>query len=69
MTRSFQTGPTSVVSLVTYLGLVWAGLGGALLFDEPLTFGLLVGAVLIVGAVIGTSRLRTVTPAVAKVES
>lgn len=68
MTRSFQTGPTSVVSLVTYLGLVWAGLGGALLFDEPLTFGLLVGAALIVVAVIGTTRLRAVTPAVAKVE-
>jgi drug/metabolite transporter (DMT)-like permease len=69
MTRSFQTGPTSVVSLVTYLGLVWAGLGGALLFDEPLTFGLLAGAVLIVAAVIGTTRLRAVVPVAAKVES
>lgn len=67
MTRSFQTGPTSVVSLVTYLGLVWAGLGGALLFDEPLTFGLLVGAALIVMAVIATSRLRP--PVVAEGES
>ncbi|MFT6146348.1 MAG: drug/metabolite transporter (DMT)-like permease [Myxococcota bacterium] len=69
MTRSFQTGPTSVVSLVTYLGLVWAGLGGALLFDEPVTFGLLVGAVLIVIAVIGTSRLRGVAPAAVKSDS
>lgn len=58
MTRAYQLGPTSIVSLVSYLGLVWAALGGLLWFDEPLTAPLLAGTGLILLGVIGTSRLR-----------
>lgn len=58
MTQAYQLGPAGPVSLVKYLGLVWAGLGGWLLFQEPLTLRLIGGAALIVLAVVGISRSK-----------
>lgn len=58
MTRAFQIGPTSVVSLVSYLGVAWAGLGGWLIFGESPTLRSGLGLALVVGAVVATTRLR-----------
>jgi len=58
MTRAYQIGPVSVVSLVSYLQVAWAGIGGVLLFHEEPTGRGLLGLVLVVAAVIGTTRER-----------
>lgn len=58
MTRAWQLGPPGVVSLVSYLGVVWAGLGGWLLFAEPLTPRLALGTTAVLAAVLGAARLR-----------
>ncbi|PRY22596.1 threonine/homoserine efflux transporter RhtA [Aliiruegeria haliotis] len=51
MTLAFQAGPMAVTQPVTFLQLLWASLLGALVFAEPVDGWVLVGGVLILGAV------------------
>lgn len=58
MTRAYQLGPAGPVSLASYLGVVWATLGGWLIFGETLGPKGMFGVLLVVAAVIGVTRSR-----------
>ncbi|MEZ5752660.1 MAG: DMT family transporter [Paracoccaceae bacterium] len=52
MTMAFACAPITVTQPVTALGLVWSVVLGATLFDEPVDAFVVLGGLLIVGAVI-----------------
>lgn len=58
MTRAYQIGPTAPVSLASYLGVVWAALAGWSIFGETITRTGALGMLLVVAAVVGTTRSR-----------
>lgn len=62
MTRAYQHGRTSAVSMVSYLGVLWGALGGWALFDELPTPTAAAGMALVLAAVIGTSRVPAAPP-------
>lgn len=62
MTRAYQHGRTSAVSMVSYLGVLWAALGGWALFAEVPTPTATAGMALVLSAVIGTSRVSSRSP-------
>ncbi|MEY4561925.1 MAG: hypothetical protein RLZZ618_1202 [Pseudomonadota bacterium] len=59
MTRAYATGRPLVNASLQYLGIAFAFGYGALLFDDPVTLMALGGMVLIVGAGLAATRLRT----------
>jgi len=59
MTRAYATGRTLVNASLQYLGIAFAFGYGVLLFDDPVTMMALAGMVLIVGAGVAATRLRT----------
>jgi S-adenosylmethionine uptake transporter len=68
MTRAFRTGRTLVNASLQYLGIAWAFVFGIFLFDDPVTWMAICGMLLVVGAGIAASMLRSrSTPSVANV--
>jgi len=59
MTRAYATGRTLVNASLQYLGIAFAFGYGVLLFDDPVTWMALAGMVLIVGAGVAATSLRT----------
>jgi drug/metabolite transporter (DMT)-like permease len=59
MTRAYATGRTLVNASLQYLGIAFAFGYGVLLFDDPVTWMALAGMVLIVGAGVAATLLRT----------
>jgi len=59
MTRAYATGRPLVNASLQYLGIAFAFGYGALLFDDPVTLMALGGMVLIVGAGLAATQLRT----------
>jgi S-adenosylmethionine uptake transporter len=59
MTRAYRIGRTLVNACLQYLGIVFAFAFGALLFDDAVTPSALAGMVLIVGAGLTATLLRT----------
>lgn len=59
MTRAYATGRTLVNACLNYLGIAWAFGFGVLLFDDPVTWMAIGGMVLIVGAGLGATQLRS----------
>lgn len=55
MTRAYQLGEAGVVSVVGYLGVLWAMLGGWALFGEPVSVGMIAGAALVLAGVAGNT--------------
>lgn len=58
MTKAYQLGEGSVVSIVGYLGVVWASMGGFFLFGEALETTTSLGMLLILGGVVGNTLFR-----------
>ena len=58
MTKAYQEGEGPVVSIATYLGLIWASLGGHYLFGEQLEAKTLLGILFILIGVIGNTLFR-----------
>ena len=59
MTRAYGTGPTLVNASLQYLGIAWAFGYGVLLFDERVTALAVSGMLLIVGAGLSATLLRS----------
>jgi drug/metabolite transporter (DMT)-like permease len=59
MTRAYRIGRTLVNACLQYLGIVFAFVFGVLLFDDPVTAFALAGMMLIVGAGLAATLLRT----------
>ncbi|KQV93350.1 DMT family transporter [Rhizobacter sp. Root1221] len=59
MTRAYATGRTLVNASLQYLGIAFSFGYGVLLFDDPVTAMALAGMVLIVGAGVAATLLRT----------
>ena len=51
MTRAFAAAPLAVTQPVTFLQIVWASLLGALVFGEAVDPWVIVGGVVIIGAI------------------
>ncbi|SLN64704.1 Riboflavin transporter [Roseovarius litorisediminis] len=70
MTLAFRAAPLAVSQPVTFLQLIWAVTLGALVFDEPVDFYVVLGGMVIVGAISFISwretvlKRRGVTPSV-----
>jgi drug/metabolite transporter (DMT)-like permease len=62
MTRAYRIGRTLVNACLQYLGIVFAFVFGVLLFDDPVTAFALAGMMLIVGAGLTATLLRTRAP-------
>ncbi len=65
MTRAYARGRPLVNASLQYLGIAWAFIIGALVFDDPVTASALLGMVLIVGSGIAATRLRQTSPPLA----
>lgn len=59
MTRAYQLGEGSVVSIAGYLSVIWACLGGGFFFGEDLTIPSIVGILLILFGVVGNTLYRS----------
>lgn len=59
MTQAYARGRPLVNASLQYLGIAYALLFGALLFDDPITPMALGGMVLVIGAGLAATRLRT----------
>jgi drug/metabolite transporter (DMT)-like permease len=66
MTRAFAIGRVLSNAALQYLGIVFASLFGLLLFDEAITLWTVAGAVLIMGAGLAATLVRTRTPSAMK---
>lgn len=51
MTQAFRLAPVTVTQPVTFLQLIWATAIGAIWFDEPVNFWVVLGGVIIISAV------------------
>lgn len=58
MTRAYQLGEGSVVSIAGYLGVIWAALGGFVFFDELVSSQTMLGILLVLGGVVGNTFYR-----------
>lgn len=58
MTRAYQLGEGSVVSIAGYLGVIWASIGGYFIFEEEIKSTTTIGMLLIMGGVIGNTLFR-----------
>ncbi|OUR93774.1 hypothetical protein A9Q84_18980 [Halobacteriovorax marinus] len=58
MTRAYQLGDASIVSLAGYFGLIWASLGGYFFFDELPTQYAFIGMTLVILSVVGNVLYR-----------
>jgi drug/metabolite transporter (DMT)-like permease len=58
MTRAYQLGEGSVVSIAGYLGVIWAAIGGYLFFDELVSSQTMLGILLVLGGVVGNTFYR-----------
>lgn len=65
MTRAYQLGEGSVVSIAGYLGVIWASVGGYFFFQEAVSTQTILGILLVLGGVVGNTifRLRKVKAA------
>ena len=59
MTRAFRTGRTLVNASLQYLGIAWAFVFGIFLFDDPVTWMAICGMLLVVGAGLAATMLRS----------
>jgi drug/metabolite transporter (DMT)-like permease len=59
MTRAYRIGRTLANASLQYLGIVFSFVFGVLLFDDPVTLSAVAGMVLIVGAGLYATLLRT----------
>ncbi len=59
MTRAYATGRTLVNASLNYLGIAWAFAFGVLLFDDPITWMAMAGVLLIIGAGLSATQLRS----------
>jgi S-adenosylmethionine uptake transporter len=66
MTRAYAIGRVLSNAALQYLGIVFASLFGLLLFDEAITLWTVAGAVLIMGAGLAATLLRSRTPSALK---
>ncbi|MDP2004902.1 MAG: DMT family transporter [Rubrivivax sp.] len=62
MTRAYATGATMGIAALQYLGIAYAFAFGVWLFDDPVTLQALAGMVLIVGAGVAATQLRSRAP-------
>ncbi len=65
MTRAYSLGRTLVIASLQYLGIAFSFLYGVLLFADRVTWMALLGMLLIVGAGIAATLLRSRTPGTA----
>ena len=61
MTRAYSTGRTLVNASLQYLGIAYSFVYGVLLFNDRVTWMALAGMVLIIGAGLGATLLRSTT--------
>jgi drug/metabolite transporter (DMT)-like permease len=61
MTRAYAKGKPLVNASLQYLGIAFSFVYGVLLFDDPVTWMALMGMLMIVGAGVGASLLRSKT--------
>jgi drug/metabolite transporter (DMT)-like permease len=59
MTRAFATGRPLVNASLQYLGIAYAFVFGVMLFDDPVTPMAVAGMVLVIGAGVAATRLRS----------
>ncbi len=59
MTSAYSTGATLVNASLQYLGIAWSFVYGVVLFGDPVTWMALLGMLLIVGAGLAATQLRT----------
>lgn len=59
MTRAYGTGRALVNASLQYLGIAWSFLFGIVLFDDPVTLLGVAGMLLVVGAGVAATALRT----------
>jgi len=58
MTRAYQLGEGSVVSIAGYLGVIWATIGGYFIFNEEIQTLTTIGMLFILGGVVGNTIFR-----------
>lgn len=58
MTRAYQLGEGSVVSIAGYLGVIWAAIGGTIFFHEILAPTTMVGIVFVLIGIVGNTLYR-----------
>ncbi len=58
MTRAYQLGEGSVVSIAGYLGVIWASVGGYYLFQETVSTQTVLGIALVLGGIVGNTIFR-----------
>jgi len=58
MTKAYQQGEGSVVSIAGYLGVIWASIGGYFLFNEIVESSTIMGVGLILVGVVGNTLYR-----------
>lgn len=67
MSRAFEAAPITVTQPASFLQLVWAIMLGAIMFDEPVDFWVVLGGVFIMGSVVFISwreaRIRAASAA------
>jgi S-adenosylmethionine uptake transporter len=59
MTRAYSTGRTLVNASLQYLGIAWAFAYGVFLFRDPVTWMAICGMLLVVGAGLAATMLRS----------
>jgi drug/metabolite transporter (DMT)-like permease len=60
MTKAYQEGEGSVVSIAGYLGIIWASIGGYFLFNESIDESTVIGILFILAGVVGNTLYRSV---------
>ncbi len=58
MTRAYQLGEGSVVSIAGYLGVVWAAIGGSVFFSENLSQSTVIGILFVLAGIVGNTLYR-----------
>ena len=67
LTRAYATGRTLVNASLQYLGIAWSFAYGVLLFDDKVTALAIAGMLLIVGAGLSATLLRSRNPRIAEI--
>ena len=67
MTRAYATGRTLVNASLQYLGIAWSFAYGVLLFDDKVTALAIAGMLLIAGAGLSATLLRSRNPRIAEI--
>ena len=67
LTRAYATGRTLVNASLQYLGIAWSFVYGVLLFDDKVTALAIAGMLLIAGAGLSATLLRSRNPRIAEI--